>query len=252
MRHDIAYAKSAKLEDRHAADYTLQEDAWKRFKADDSGLGEKANAWFVTTAMRAKRALGAGVSQPKYTPYPANLDDVDMAKLSKAVATKKGLVLTFRCNRTKESISGDTRIPLTAKQIRGVVSSHAKNKDAKVRITTAQLKSANSVEGGFLPALLAATPAIAAAITGGISAYNNKKANDKLVEERIRHNKAMEALTANAGAKGDGVYIGKKPASGDGVYINKKPTRGEGARCRKKGVVGNGLYQELLKKKKSL
>lgn len=251
MRHDIAYSKSANLNDRHEADYELQEDAWKRFKSHDSNIGEKANAWLVTTAMRAKRALGAGVNKPKYVNYPANLDEVDTEKLRNAVENKKGVILTFRCNRTKESIGGDTHIPLTKKQIRGVKCSHAKNKDAKVRITTAQLKSVDTVEGGFIPALLAAAPAIAAVgslITSGVNAYNNKKANDKLVEERIRHNKAIEANASKA--KGDGVYINKKPTSGEGTGRKRKITSSKTR--QKKGTVGNGLYQELLKKKKSL
>jgi len=67
LQHDIAYSKSNNLDDRHAADYRLQEDAWKRVTSPDSSLGEKATAWAVTNIMKAKRALGAGVGGKKKT-----------------------------------------------------------------------------------------------------------------------------------------------------------------------------------------
>ena len=73
------------------------------------------------------------------------------------------------------------------------------------------------------------------------NAWENKKANNRLVEERIRHNKAMEDLAAAAktASVGNGVYINKTPEiEGDGIYINKTPNK----------KYGNGLYQELMKK----
>lgn len=248
-KHDIAYSKSSDLKDRHEADYVLQEEAWKRVKAPDASVGEKACSWLVTTAMKAKRALGAGVRKTKYIDYPANLDEEDLEKLRKALDKGTGAVVTFRCNRTKESISDEPQIPLSAKQIQRVKSHHSKTKDVVVRLTADQLKNAKTVEGGFLGDLLIPI------VTSGINAYNNKKANDRLVEERIRHNKAMETLTTPS--KGDGVYINKKGdgvyinKKGDGVYINKKVEKGDGV-GKTSNVTGNGLYQELLKKKKSL
>ncbi|KAK7580375.1 hypothetical protein V9T40_001004 [Parthenolecanium corni] len=227
MKHDIAYSKSEALNQRHDADFVLQEEAWKRVKADDSSFGEKANAWLVTNTMKVKRAIGAGVSKPRYTEYPGNLDENDLEKLKKAANGRKGLTITFKCNRTKESIAGDIRIPLTVKQMRGVKTAHSKKQDAKVRLSSAQLKYMATTEGGFLPALLAAVPAIAAVgslITQGVSAYNNKKANDKLVEERKRHNKVMEESTVGKSTEGKGIYILKKPtkAEGEGVGVAKK------------------------------
>lgn len=58
--HDIAYSKSSDSESRKKADGELAERAWQRFKASDSSLGEKTAAWAVTTAMKAKTALGGG------------------------------------------------------------------------------------------------------------------------------------------------------------------------------------------------
>lgn len=58
--HDIAYSKYSDSESRRKADGELAERSWQRFKASDSSLGEKAAAWVVTTAMKAKTALGGG------------------------------------------------------------------------------------------------------------------------------------------------------------------------------------------------
>lgn len=58
--HDIAYSKYSDSENRRIADKALAERAWQRFKSSDASLGEKAYAWLVTTAMKAKTAIGGG------------------------------------------------------------------------------------------------------------------------------------------------------------------------------------------------
>lgn len=58
--HDIAYDESNSLTDRHRADETLENQAWEVFKSKNTGIKEKAASWLVTTAMKAKRKLGAG------------------------------------------------------------------------------------------------------------------------------------------------------------------------------------------------
>lgn len=58
--HDIAYSKYKDSSRRSQADKELAERAWRRFKASDSTVGEKAAAWAVTTAMKAKTKLGSG------------------------------------------------------------------------------------------------------------------------------------------------------------------------------------------------
>jgi len=58
--HDIAYDKSNSFIDRQKADEILENQAWEVFKGKNSGLKEKAAAWTVTTAMKAKRKIGAG------------------------------------------------------------------------------------------------------------------------------------------------------------------------------------------------
>lgn len=58
--HDIAYATYKDSAQRQKADNELAERAWQRFKAPDASLGEKATAWTVTTAMKAKTKFGGG------------------------------------------------------------------------------------------------------------------------------------------------------------------------------------------------
>lgn len=58
--HDIAYEKNNSLSERNAADSVLEERAWSRVLAKDANFKEKAAAWLVTTAMKAKRKIGAG------------------------------------------------------------------------------------------------------------------------------------------------------------------------------------------------
>lgn len=63
--HDIAYSNFSDSKRRAEADRVLEEKAWKRFKAPDSSIAEKAASWLVTTAMKAKSKFGGGVKQKK-------------------------------------------------------------------------------------------------------------------------------------------------------------------------------------------
>ena len=47
--HDIVYASSKNLDDRHKADEELENRAWERFKAKDSPKREKIVAYAVQT-----------------------------------------------------------------------------------------------------------------------------------------------------------------------------------------------------------
>jgi hypothetical protein len=264
LKHDIAYSKSNNLLDRHKADYALQEGAWNRVLSKDAGLKEKATAWLTTNAMKIKRKVGAGL----LTKHPVNLTDEQKSSLALAVQNEKPITLTIGTRRTKDSVMSETYLPLTDTQIKNLKKVKSKR---KIRLSKKQLKKIKS--GGFLPALLAAAPVVAGVVSTLVSAYSNKKTNDKLIEERIRHNKALEEIQQQRGGKGvyinkkpsggKGVYINKKPSGGKGVYINKKPSGGKGVYINKKpsggkGVYinkkprGNGLLEELLKKKKTL
>jgi len=63
--HDIAYSKYSDSARRKQADKVLAEQAWQRFKASDSSIGEKAAALAVTTAMKAKTKFGGGKKKKK-------------------------------------------------------------------------------------------------------------------------------------------------------------------------------------------
>lgn len=236
MQHDIAYSKSKNLNDRHAADYALQEGAWNRVLDRDAGLGEKTVAWLTTNAMKAKRALGAGL----LTKFPVSIAPGEQEKLASAVKAKKSVTIKVNGARTKESVMNETYLPLTRSQI-----SNLKKGGNRIRLSVAQVKKIKT--GGFLPCLLAAAPVVAGVAGTLANIYNNKKANDRMEAERERHNKEMEQLQRLA--LGKGVYINKKP-KGSGVYINKKP-KGSGVYINKKPQ-GNGLLDTLLKKKKTL
>ena len=105
MYHDIAYSKSNNLEDRHAADKILQEAAWNRVLAPDAGIGEKSMGWLVTNAMKAKRALGAGLK-----PHSVNLEEFDKSSI---ISASKPVEVTVNLVRTKESLMNDISLPLT-------------------------------------------------------------------------------------------------------------------------------------------
>jgi len=264
LTHDKAYSKSNILTDRHQADYALQEGAWNRVLAPDSSLGEKAAAWAVTNVMKAKRAIGAGVAT-RYKPYPISLSEEDKLRVANA---SKPIEVHINLTRTKSSLMNELDMPLTVYQINKIVKGRKEKKNSvKLKLSTAQLQ--HFKQGGFLPALLAA-----ASVLGTLyNSYSNKKANDRLVEERIRHNKALEG--------GKGLYMSRKPRAleGTGLYMSRKPRALEGGSIRrkkgtgrapeggsirrKKGIglymsrkpralEGNGLLRELLKKKKTL
>ncbi|KAL4135581.1 hypothetical protein QTP88_007181 [Uroleucon formosanum] len=102
--HDIAYDQSNSIADRNKADYILEQRAWDRFKSKDSSLKEKAVAWGVTTAMKAKRKIGGGcgfktaIKAAKNT-MKKNIGEKNLTKLTKkcvAVARK-----TFKIKKTK-------------------------------------------------------------------------------------------------------------------------------------------------------
>src|SRR6266576_3459259 len=180
MYHDIAYSKSNNLADRHTADRKLQHDAWKRVLAKDASLGEKANAWLVTNAMKDKRAI-------------------------RVTTSTKPVRLKIKHGRTKNSVINETFLPLTETQIKNI------RENKSIRLSSAQLKHIKW--GGFLTALLAAVPAVASILGTIYNSYSNKKTNDRLIEEKIRHNKAME---------GKGLYLMKKPkALTEGGSFNK-------------------------------
>lgn len=63
--HDIAYSKYSDTEHRSQADRELAKRAWRRVKASDSSISEKAAALTVTGIMKAKTKFGGGIKKIK-------------------------------------------------------------------------------------------------------------------------------------------------------------------------------------------
>ncbi|KAJ8909676.1 hypothetical protein NQ315_011380 [Exocentrus adspersus] len=181
-KHDIAYSQSSDLQDRNKADYELEQRAWERVKFKDAKFGEKAAAWLVTTAMKAKRNLDMGIKQggrvTKSPPPQTN-------SFRRGVIKKIAKVL-------KESPPQNTL-----------------KKSASIALKAARVAIKNV--GGTVGSLASGASAIAKTI---IDAKNAKKK----LEEDHRHNAAMEAI----GAKGSGLYLKKNQRGGFGLYLKKQ------------------------------
>ena len=67
QRHDISYSKSSDTTERSKADKILLEEAWKRVKAPDSSLRERAAALLTAGAMKAKLMTGSGMRRKRKT-----------------------------------------------------------------------------------------------------------------------------------------------------------------------------------------
>lgn len=231
--HDIAYSKNKELKERHKADKILEDKAWERVKAKDSNLSEKINAYLTTNAMKIKRTVGMGIHSEnignkskdfsdserigKYIKYHILLTDEQQKNIYNAMKHEKDISIKLEpscLQRSKENITNESILPLTQKQIDSIKKHRNNNMQTllTLKLSKTQLKCLNKYEknGGFLPALI---PIVTGAITAGTAlynSYNNKKTNDKLLEEKIRHNKVLE---------GSGMFL-KKP-EGSGMFLKK-------------------------------
>lgn len=191
--HDVAYSRSKDLKSRHEADAVLEERAWQRVKSRDARLGEKAAAWAVTGAMKAKRKLGMGT-------------------LGTVVRDAR----TALKNARPKTLQQAARVALSAAR-RSV-----KKAGGKKNVRTPRVVPVPKT-GGLLPLLPALFGGLAAlgTLAGGTATVAKtvtaaKNARQKL-EEMKRHNEKMEAI-----ALGRGLYLSKRK-SGYGLYLGKKP-----------------------------
>jgi len=221
--------------------------AWNRVLDPIASMGERAMGYLVTNAMKAKRKLGGRISKkksvtPSYSKYPVLLNKEEQQMI---FHSKKPLTLKLdytRFLRTKASVMENTFLPVTSYQLKKIKSALHNKTAVEIKPSLKQIGYICGKDkiGGFLPALVGAIPAIAAVgslISSAVNTYN-KKANDKLVSERIPHNTAME------GSKGEGV--GKKK------HTKRKKKGGENKLelINKPRVLGNGLFDQLMKKEK--
>jgi hypothetical protein len=101
--HDIVYATSKNLDDRHKADKVLENRAWERFKAKDTPRKEKLVAYAVTNAMKAKRKIGMGCKNKR-----------------KRVTKNNGMLAVKKKRNSKKKNSGK-RLILAPGQSGGVI-----------------------------------------------------------------------------------------------------------------------------------
>ncbi|CAI6355737.1 unnamed protein product [Macrosiphum euphorbiae] len=99
--HDIVYATSKNLDDRHKADKVLENRAWERFKAKDTPRKEKLVAYAVTNAMKAKRKIGMGCKRKS--------------------AIKTNGILAAKKKRILKKKNGGKRLILAPRQSGGVI-----------------------------------------------------------------------------------------------------------------------------------
>lgn len=207
--HDIAYSKSHDLKHRHEADRILEERAWDRVKSADATLGEKAAAWTVTNAMKAKRKLGMGLGKSSKRPkvsFRKSLFERARNALRGAkhlTDLKQGATLSLKAAKAAVKVAG-----------------------GKKHIRTPRIIPLPKT-GGFLPLIplfagLSALGALAGGASGIAQAVSKAKSAQRDLEEAQRHNKAMEAIAL--GKKGDGLYL-KPYRKGLGLFLNPKSKR---------------------------
>lgn len=231
-QHDIAYANSKLLEDRHKADEILENRAWEIVKSKDKdvGFGEKAASWFVTTAMKAKRKLGMGVQQQRQqrrrqsrrrrTRQPPRQRPTSFRRdiVKKVTRSLKNSLNDSQLNdTTRKNLAKSSTIALRA--ARAAIKKSGGRKNFRVpRVIPFEAKS-----GGVLPLLpLFAGLSALGSLAGGASAIaktviDAKNAKKKLGEDQ-RHHKVLEEI----GKKGSGLYLRKNARGGLGLFLKKQ------------------------------
>lgn len=189
-QHDIAYSQHPDLESRHKADNLLAAEAINRIHASDAGLGEKTAALGIAAAMKAKTKLGMGLKRKRVKTVGFN---TLVRKARTALMKKKPTDLT---NASKIALNAVKKL---------------KTKKPTRIIPVPK-------QGGFLPLIplfagLSALGALGGGAAGIAKAVNDAKAATADLQEKQRHNKAIEAI-----ALGKGLYI-KPHKKGYGLYL---------------------------------
>ena len=167
----------------------------------------------------------------KYTPYGVTLTAGQIRKIKKAHDTRLDVIIKI----SKRNLTGNDKIYLTESQINKI--KKAAN-GVQLKLSKSQLDYMEKA-GGFLP-LLAAIPAILAAVgglTGGVaSAVNSSRQTD----EQKRHNQELEKIAKGGSLKPILTKLGiGKPDS-------NKIVKGQCINCAGFSMkkIGTGLYLE--------
>lgn len=192
--HDIAYSKFKNISDRHIADRLLSEKAWQRVKSSDANLSERANAWLVTNVMKAKIKTGMGLKHQK--------------SFQGVIRNVRAILKSRKPKNTKEAVK------LAIAATKNVIGRKKSVKHPRV-IKVPKV-------GGILPLLpifagLSALGALSGGAAGIAKAVNDASAAKKSLEEKSRHNRAMESIAIG----GNGLYL-KPYKKGFGLFLNPK------------------------------
>ena len=143
--HDIAYSQSKDIDTRHQADQILAEKAWQRVKSKDSDIKERANAWFVTNAMKAKVKFGLGLKEQT---HKKRKNSKRMRKGKMNNCNKKLFTATVRKTLKQLKEQKPLDINDAVKIARRVINKSLKGKKSKVVIP--RIINVPKI-GGFLP-----------------------------------------------------------------------------------------------------
>jgi len=210
--HDIAYEKSNSLSERSAADSILEERAWSRVGAKDSGYKEKAAAWLVTTGMKAKRKTGAGCGFGNIVG-----------------ACKKAI---------KKSIKTCPSTPNMGKLIKSAVCVARKHVKTNRGARKNKNKLPRVIKVPKTGGALALIPILA-----GLSALGSLAGGVSNIVKTIR------SIRSNSGSPiqlGKGMYLNPHKSAGGSYTIARKSS----VRGSRKSIGGNGLKKVAVKRKK--
>lgn len=181
--HDIAYARSNDLHERHVADKILANKAWERVRAKDSTLGERTAALTVTGIMKGKTKLGMGVHKKVKRKHRRRRTGRGVRRVGRGVS---------RVGKRSGGAVGIRR--LLRKRVK-------KRAVSKARVLNVPKR------GGILPLIpiisaLGALGSLGGGAAAIAKAVGDSKAQKKAQFEKERHNKEMEAI-----ARGKGLYL---------------------------------------------
>lgn len=215
--HDIAYSQSKDIDTRHKADQILAEKAWQRVKSKDSDFKERANAWFVTNAMKAKVKFGLGLKN-KIRKKTNKKKKIKKGKKNKC--NKKLFTATVRKTLKQLKQQKPFDINDAVKIAQKTVHTDFKGKK-RANIMIPRVIPVPKI-GGFLPLIpvLTALSALGGLASGGsaiVKAVNAIKNGKEQLAEANRHNRYMESI-----AMGKGLYL-KPYKTGYGLYYSPAP-----------------------------
>lgn len=196
--HDIAYAITDKTSQRNQADKILAKEAWKRVKAKDASIGERAAALGVAGIMKFKSKVGMGMGMKK----------------------KRGGSLKKSSSKKVKS----TRKETPPKNISAARVKIGPSKPSK-KLRTIQTPKV----GGVLPLIpiFAGLSALGALMGGGAgvasAVISAKKAKNELKETQ-RHNETMEAIALGKKRNrknGNGLYL-RPNKKGSGLFLSPR------------------------------